>query len=199
MKFELMMQTSVPVWLVTDVDSKPKIGAAWDSELYPQVDAAVFESRPPPVFRGVSPDRLLTVLSSGVDVEPADSPIYCSDFDKAWEYGGPSMGKGLRLIYALDSTKLDRTFRTLPLDATDSEIAKVRETFPHQHQQDDCLWFSRINRYFPGYEIPYGYWVPGNAKDALLGVFLLGGDQWRDLPNVLMEMAKGVNAKTQGA
>ena len=43
-------------------------------------------------FRGVGFDRLPTILATGVDVEPATAPIFVSDFDKAWEYGGLAKG-----------------------------------------------------------------------------------------------------------
>jgi hypothetical protein len=185
---ELLMQTSVPFWLVDDGGSKPSIMDGWDADLYPQVDPTEFQNTPRPLFRGVAPDRFFAVMTTGVDVDPTDAPIYCSDFDKAWEYGGTSMSKGLRLVYALDSTKLERTFRTLRLDAAPSEIDEVRQTYPHQHvEHEGSLWFSRIDRYFPGYEIPYAYWVPGNAKDALTVVFLLGGEQWRKFTEALIE------------
>jgi hypothetical protein len=90
----------------------------------------------------------------------------------------------------MTSRMLKRTFRTLPLDATASEIAEVRETYPHHHLEHPyCLWFSWIDRYMPGYEIPYGYWVPGNAKDALMAVFLLGGELWREVIDALRRLA----------
>ena len=85
---------------------------------------------------------------------------------------------------------LKRTFRTLPLDARASEIAEVRETYPRHHlEHPDCLWFSLIDRNMPGYEIPYGYWIPGNAKDALMAVFLLGGELWREVIDALRRLA----------
>lgn len=111
--------TCVPVWLVIAGDSRPSIGDGWDEQLYPRM-----KQFRPPLFRGVPVTRLGAVLTTGVDVDPTDAPIYCSDFDKAWEYGGTSMGEGLRLVYALDPRKVDRTFRTLPLSATASEIAE---------------------------------------------------------------------------
>jgi hypothetical protein len=40
------------------------------------------------LFRGVSSDRLDTILISGIDVTPTDAPIYANDLDKALEYGG---------------------------------------------------------------------------------------------------------------
>ena len=41
----------------------------------------------------------------------------------------------------------------------------------------------------PGYKIPYGYWIPGNAKDALMAVFLLGGELWREVIDALRRLA----------
>ena len=41
----------------------------------------------------------------------------------------------------------------------------------------------------PGYEIPYGYWIPGNAKDALMAVFLLSGELWREVIDALRRLA----------
>jgi hypothetical protein len=55
-----------------------------------------------------------------------------------------------------------------------SEIAEVRKTYPHQYEDVDCLWFSRIKDPRLGYETAYGYWIPGNAKDTPLAVFPLG-------------------------
>ena len=41
----------------------------------------------------------------------------------------------------------------------------------------------------PGYEIPYGYWIPGNAKDPLMAVFLLGGELWREVIDAVRRLA----------
>jgi len=178
MQYELVIEAPVPVWVVKDCDSKPGIWAARDNALYPNLDPAEFADRLP-LFRGVSLDKFLTVLATGTDVQPTDAPIYCCDFDKAWEYGGTSMGVGPRMIYALDQSKLDRTFRILPIDATAGQITDVRKTFPNHYEDQNMtgLWFSRMDSYFPGYEMPYGYWIPGNAKEALMAIFLLGVDR----------------------
>ncbi|MGV0853039.1 hypothetical protein [Mycolicibacterium phlei] len=183
MEFELVMSGRVPVWLVRNsAHRRVGPGSAWNRELYPQManEEEFFERLP--VFRGVSPERFLNVLITGVDVEPTDAPIYCAEFDKAWEYGGTSVGESARLIMALDRSKLERTFTTLPSSATPEEIATVRETYPYQHAEHQGeLWFSRIDRYFPAYEVPYGYWIPGDATEALLAIFLVGDDDfWRD-------------------
>jgi hypothetical protein len=158
----------------------------WNAELYPQITRDELFARLP-LFRGVPPDRFLTVLATGVDVTPTDPPIYCADLEKAWEYGATSGSQGPRLIMALDSSKLERTFQTLPSGAMPDEIAAVRATYPHHHpEHPDGLWFSRIDRFFPAYEIPYGYWIPGDARDALMAVFLVGDDDsWRQAVAVL--------------
>src|SRR5271163_3719037 len=84
-----MMQTSsVPVWLVIDGDSKPSMLAGRDAELYPQLEPADLAVRRP-LFRGVPPTRFLAVLTTGVDVQPTDAPIYCSDFDRHGSTAGP--------------------------------------------------------------------------------------------------------------
>jgi hypothetical protein len=174
MQYELLIEAPVPVWVVTDCDDRPPMTAGTDEALYRTEESSAAADRYP-LFRGVSLDRFLPVFTTGVDVEPTDAPIYCSDFDKAWEYGGSSPGVGPRVIFALDQDMLERTFQTLPIDATPEEIAAVRTTYPHHHEEHPAgLWFSRIDRYVPSQEVPYAYWIPGNAKDALMAIFLLG-------------------------
>lgn len=174
MQYELLIEAPVPVWVVTDCDDRPPVNAGTDEALYLTAGSGAAIDRYP-LFRGVSLDRFLTVYTTGVDVEPTDAPIYCSDFDKAWEYGGSSTGVGPRLIFALDQDMLERTFQTLPPDASPAEIAAVRATYPHHHEEHTGgLWFSRLARYTPGDEIPYAYWLPGDAKNALMAIFLLG-------------------------
>jgi hypothetical protein len=174
MHYELLIEAPVPVWVVTDCDTRPPMTAGTDEALYVTGEPSAPTDRYP-LFRGVSLDRFLTVFTTGVDVEPTDAPIYCSDFDKAWEYGGSSIGVGPRLIYALDQDMLERTFQTLPSDAAPAEIEALRTTYPHHHEEHTgSLRFSRIDRYLPGSEIPYAYWIPGNARDALMAIFLLG-------------------------
>lgn len=68
MEFELLIQASVPVWLVKDSTARRP---GWNAELYPQITRDEFSARLP-LFRGVPPDRFLTVLATGVDVTPTD-------------------------------------------------------------------------------------------------------------------------------
>lgn len=174
------MQLRVPVWLVKDSTAVLTTAHADDRELYPHLDDGQFKSRFP-IFRGVAPDHLLRVLTHGVDVEPTDAPIYCGDFGKAWEYGGTSGGRGPRLIMALDQRQLLPSFHVLSSGASPEDIAAIRETYPYHHSEHpNALYFSRNNTYFPGYEVPYGFWIPGTAGDALMAIFLVGDDAfWR--------------------
>ena len=57
-------------------------------------------------FRGVGLDRLPAILATGVDVEPATAPIFVSDFDKAWEYGGWP-----KVVMAFNGMHLEHTYR----------------------------------------------------------------------------------------
>jgi hypothetical protein len=46
--------------------------------------------------------------------------------------------------------------------------------YPHQHTHAGSLWFSRIEDTNPPvrqYEAAHGYWIPGNARDALVAIF----------------------------
>ena len=71
------------------------------------------------------------------------------------------------MMFALDRTMLQPSFKTLQPDATADEIAEVLKLYPYQHHEHEGgLWFSRFDSYFPGYEFPYGYWIPGKANDA---------------------------------
>jgi hypothetical protein len=170
------MDNPVPVWMF-EGNWHPGQSGGLDKGLYPHVDAATFRSRMPP-FRGVPIRQFLTVLTTGVDVHPTNAPIYCAEFDKAWEHGGSSHCFGPRMMFALDRTMLKPSFKTLQPDATADEIAEVLKLYPYQHHEHEGgLWFSRFGNYFPGYEVPYGYWIPGKANDALMAVFVHGAER----------------------
>jgi hypothetical protein len=56
-----------------------------------------------------------------------------------------------------------------------SGIAEVQKTYPYKYDQPNgSLYFSRLadqnNTAYEG----YGYWIPGNARDALLAIFVRG-------------------------
>src|ERR1700746_1865642 len=126
-------------------------------------------------FRGRPIDDLRSVFLNGVDVDPTDHPIFCDDAEKAFEYAKPKSGDdGPGLMYALHGGYLERSFCTLPADASPEQIAEVQTTYPHRYEDPyGELYFSRLaDQKNTAYEMAYGYWVPGNARDALLAIFL---------------------------
>jgi hypothetical protein len=128
-------------------------------------------------FRGKPIECLRSVIPNGVDVDPTDRTIFCGDYDKAFEYTRPSSDfDGPGLIYALHGGYLERSHRVLPADASPEQIAEVRKTYPYEYPFPyDGLYFSRlVGQENTAYEFTFGYWVPGNARDALLAVFLIG-------------------------
>lgn len=123
-------------------------------------------------FRGVSTERLATVLANGIDVDPPDAVVYVSSFEKAWEYGGLP-----KLVLAIDPTHLDRTFRTLGPDPTPAEREEVSALFPTMIETvDGEQWFSRLTTDDPGlgsgYEVEYARWIPGDALAALVAAII---------------------------
>ena len=116
-EFTLLAAQPVPVWTAA-VDAKthryhPPIT---EDDLCESFDVLSWDTD----FRGVGLDRLQTILATGVDVEPTTAPIFVSDFDKAWEYGGWP-----KVVMAFDGcTSSSRTVRSssqtrLPTRSTD--------------------------------------------------------------------------------
>lgn len=179
----LLARHPVPVWQI-DTENEFKISAnaalsaleTWSIAL--MIDSAPDEGDHWVTFRGVPLARLADVLRTGIDVTPTDAPIFCTDgVDKAFEYARPvGGGTGPGLILALRGTHLERTFRDLDADASPAEIAETRETYPHPAgNPGGRIRFSRLaDQSTPGYEEAYGYWIPGNACEALVGVCVLG-------------------------
>ena len=98
-------------------------------------------------------------MDNGVDVDPTDSPIFCGEEDKAYEYARPgSGGDGPGLMYALNGGYLERSFCTLPVDATPEDIAEVRKSYPHEYgDPHGGLYFSRLaDQNNTAYEAPTG-------------------------------------------
>lgn len=179
----LLARHPVPVWQI-DTENEFKISAnaalsaleTWSIAL--MIDSAPDEGDHWVTFRGVPLARLGEVLRTGIDVAPTDAPIFGTDgVDKAFEYARPvGGGTGPGLILALRGPHLERTFRDLDADASPAEIAETRETYPHPAgNPGGRIRLSRLaDQTTPGYEEAYGYWIPGNAREALIGVCVLG-------------------------
>lgn len=173
----------VPVWQI-DTENEFKLSANVAlSALEDWATAVLIESAPAEgahslEFRGVPLARLAGVLRTGIDVAPTDAPIFCTDgVDKAFEYARPGVGEtGPGLVLALRGPHLARTYRDLDADASPAVIAEIRETYPHPAgNPGGRIRFSRLaDQTTPGYEEAYGYWIPGNAREALVAVCVLG-------------------------
>jgi hypothetical protein len=125
-------------------------------------------------FRGVDISRLSTVLKTGIDVEPSNSVIYASDLKKSLEYGGSP-----KLILALDSNRLKKTYVETNSDIPEAEISRLRETYPTMLRSEGgaSLWFSRMDqtdtRLATPYESEYAWWIEQDHQRALKGLLLL--------------------------
>jgi hypothetical protein len=124
-------------------------------------------------FRGVGIDQLKTVLAAGIDVTPTDSPIYASDFKKAWEYGGIP-----KVVLALDGQTMERTWRQVPADTPEEVLAPLRDVYPTVLEIDsgEFLWLTRMEasdrRAGTPYEAAYGWWIPGDPWETLQAIFV---------------------------
>ena len=169
LKYTRISESPIPIWLVEGTD-RPSSHDVPVEELFSKL---IKEEQDFPEYRGVKIERLPQILLTGVDVEPTDAPLFASDIDKAWEY--PSMYEP-RVVYALRKSKMKPSWSLLSPEATEEQIAETRRDYPHQHENGKYLWFSRIADQGRNlsYEGAYGYWVPGNAREALVAIYLFG-------------------------
>ena len=119
-------------------------------------------------------DRLSTVLSTGIDVEPTSAPMFSTtSLGKAAEYGGMPI-----VILVLDESRLGQSFRVLAAGRSADEVVAALKTYPNvMHQEDGTIWCSRFSlddlRMGTGYEVAYGRWAPGDAHAALRSVLIV--------------------------
>ena len=167
---ELITESPVPVWF-TEWEPTPAFQSAPASATADW--AGLYRQYGQVLFRGTGLNRLPTILANGVDVEPPTHHIYASMFDKAWEYG-----KYPKVVAAYRADRLDRTYRALPLGPGVDE-AEVRGEFPHEYTYDmaGVRFLSKLVHTTiggPGYEWAFGYWIPGDPHEALVGLFAYG-------------------------
>jgi len=141
--YHLLNADSVPIWYIEE-GHKPDPTDEPIMALYRDLQRV--NGRSWIAFRGVPIDRLRSVFLNGVDVDPTDGPIFCSDEEKAFEYARPKSGvDGPGLMYALHGRYLERSFRTLPADASPEQIAEVQITYPYRFADPyGELYFSRL-------------------------------------------------------
>ncbi len=139
------------------------------------------------LYRGFPIDNLHDVLECGLDV-PSQSAFFATAYpDKAWEY---PMGRDLAAMLVLDFDQAERSWTTKPDDADDTwQPDKVN--YPNEYADGDTLIHTRFEGSrlpYGSHESAYGFWVPGNARAALLAV-VLGGPQ--DTMRVLLQSLQG--------
>lgn len=136
-----------------------------------------------PLFRAVGLDKLDQVLRIGIDRE-VGSVVFWADqsVEKAWEYGELP-----KVLLLLDPKRVEASWREVPSHASEDELATLRRGYPTEIRTlDNTYWFSRLSlddpRVATGYEIEYGRWIPGDAREALLGLIIFARPA--DMPSV---------------
>jgi hypothetical protein len=133
------------------------------------------------LYRSVEMSRLQQVVRCGCDVTPTDAPMFATDdTSKALEdYGGPN-----KVVEVFDRAKMERTFRTVSKQETPENLAKLRRIYPTMKLGSNCIWCTRLQPGDAAYhneenEAMYGFFIPGDAKKALIMVFLVGEEPER--------------------
>lgn len=129
-------------------------------------------SRNLPIFRGLDELSLNRALRTGIDVEPSDRHWYGDAMEKALEYGGDYPA-----VLIIDGNSSERPYRDVPVDASIDDHAAARtwsgaDALPSSSEK--FLRYSRLpvndtNR-GSSYETAYAWYIPGDPKEALLGV-----------------------------
>lgn len=151
----------------------------WHTEKRASDDAPQW--RPPfgngrALYRGFDLETLRTVLETGLDVPPQSAFFATNSAGKAWEY---PIGRSVPAMLVLDGELAERSFIANRFGA-DAAFTWDEATYPNQYT--DGAWqihtrfeVGRGTRTFLDEDM-YGYWIPGDAREALLGV-VIGGPQ----------------------
>ncbi|OLT00084.1 hypothetical protein BJF90_07225 [Pseudonocardia sp. CNS-004] len=161
-KYVLLGEEPVSVWIAV-VEPRRRLPIDDDGPVFDAFAEGCY-------FRGVSLDRLPSILRFGIDVQPTDSPIYAGDFEKAWEYGDFP-----KVVMALDPSRTESTCHVIDDDLPQVEIDELKVVYPHVHKVDGQTWLSRISHTNPtlrGYEAAYGRWIPGDPFETLRAIFV---------------------------
>jgi hypothetical protein len=187
MKYEFWQQDPVPTW---GVEAHQGETFDWSAEPFINLMRA---NNSGVTMRGVEIGRLPTILSTGIDIDPTDGVIYCEVGDKAYEYGGfPKVIMALR--YENDAGK-QVTFpacRIVFSDSSPESVAEARELYPFDLGRDS-EGRARRCRVQPAshaelsYLSTYGFFVDGNAWDALAAVFVFGTREHLDAARAVAE------------
>jgi hypothetical protein len=142
----------------------------------------LFKDRYWHLARCVDFKRLSTVLQTGTDVEPSDSPMYLSTIEKAMEYGNGFDDETYKLMLLYNHLFMKKTYRQIFPDTPSDKIEEYKKTYPTALYDDagNLCWLSRLKQNAPqigkDYEVEYGFWIPGDPLEALKAIFILGTD-----------------------
>lgn len=129
-------------------------------------------------YRRAETDDLRRVLSVGVDVEPEDAVLRVARDPSVVLADGLDDTDVLLLV--LDQRRLEPTRRRLTDEMDDAERADLRKTYPTTIKSDggDDVWVSRLAEDDPRLgseeEMLHSGWIPGDPRDALAYVLLIG-------------------------
>jgi hypothetical protein len=142
----------------------------------------------PALYRGFPIENLHDVLERGLDV-PAHSAFFATVYpDKAWAYPA---GRDLAAMLVLDFDQAEDSWTTKPASADDS-WQPDKTKYPNEYVHGDKLIHTRFGGarwpFSFSHESSYGFWIPGDARSALVAV-VLGGPQ--DTMRVLLESLQG--------
>ena len=130
------------------------------------------------LFRGTSLDRLPFALKAGVTGENPNEGFWGNiSLSKAMEYG--------ELILVYDRNQTKESWNEFELkNLNDEDLRRLRHEYNTEEiaQDGSRIFFSMFSPERRGrvhYEREHGYYVPGNPKQALIGLILLGnGKDW---------------------
>jgi hypothetical protein len=117
----------------------------------------------PLLYRVVDSQRLTTIMATGVDVEPPDSPLFASmHIEKALEFGGNP-----KVVQAFHAARLQQTFVDVPPGVSKRELNKLKKRFPHKAsgRQGVPILSNTELGYHQG--SPYSYRIVGPPLEAL--------------------------------
>lgn len=126
------------------------------------------------INRGFPVEKLEAVLETGLDVPPQE-PFYAESggTSKAWKY---PVGRSTPALLVLNRNLAERSYATKPSDA-DKTWTPDRTIYPNEYPDGTTQVHTRFTKSLTGSaqdEQLYGFWIPGNARDALLAV-VIGG------------------------
>lgn len=187
MEYEFWQHDPVPVWGVeTHADGE------FDFVAEPLVNVMLANDGGV-TMRGVEIGRLPAILSQGIDVDPTDGVIYCEMGGKAYEYGGfPKVILVLRYANDAGQQVTFPAFRTVFPDSSPESIAEAQKLYPFEIGRDSADRERRCrvepqSQAVENYLATYGYFIPGDAWDALAAVFVFGTREQLDEARTIVE------------